>query len=105
MGKPTGFLEYEREVGRVEPPEERLWDFREFSGEKRDSSGRRSYSSGLGARSRASSGPEAEARRGHVATPATTPWHTASYNQGYETGRFAVQNGLFRHAERPVPPC
>ncbi|MGN0203399.1 MAG: glutamate synthase subunit beta [Coprococcus sp.] len=30
MGKPTGFLEYERETGRVIPPEERIQNFKEF---------------------------------------------------------------------------
>ncbi|QNM05447.1 glutamate synthase subunit beta [Qiania dongpingensis] len=30
MGKPTGFLEYERETGEVMPPEERVRNFREF---------------------------------------------------------------------------
>ena len=41
MGKPTGFLEYEREVGRVESPEERLWDFREFHGQLSEEAQRR----------------------------------------------------------------
>ena len=30
MGKPTGFLEYERKVGRVTPPLERIQHFHEF---------------------------------------------------------------------------
>ena len=30
MGKPTGFLEYDRETARVKPPLERISDFREF---------------------------------------------------------------------------
>jgi len=30
MGKPTGFMEYEREVGRAEEPEKRIGHFREF---------------------------------------------------------------------------
>ncbi len=30
MGKPTGFLEYERENGRVIPPEQRIKNFKEF---------------------------------------------------------------------------
>ncbi|MCD7867333.1 MAG: glutamate synthase subunit beta [Clostridiales bacterium] len=30
MGKPTGFLEYERETARVLPPKERIQNFREF---------------------------------------------------------------------------
>ena len=30
MGKPTGFLEYERETGRVIPPEERIQNFNEI---------------------------------------------------------------------------
>ncbi len=32
MGKPTGFLDYGRENGRVLPPEERIKNFREFHG-------------------------------------------------------------------------
>ena len=37
MGKPTGFLEYGREVGRVESPEERLrdWNFTDSFRRKR----------------------------------------------------------------------
>ena len=30
MGKPTGFLEYERETGGVISPEERIQNFNEF---------------------------------------------------------------------------
>lgn len=30
MGKPTGFLEYDRKIGKVRKPEERIQDFREF---------------------------------------------------------------------------
>ena len=30
MGKPTGFLEYERKVGRTAPPLERIQHFHEF---------------------------------------------------------------------------
>ena len=30
MGKPTGFMEYERELGKAEAPEERIRHFREF---------------------------------------------------------------------------
>ena len=41
MGKPTGFLEYGREVGRVESPEERLRDFREFHGQLSEEAQRR----------------------------------------------------------------
>ena len=32
MGKPTGFLEYQRKVGQVETPERRIQNFREFHG-------------------------------------------------------------------------
>ncbi|HJB92049.1 MAG TPA: glutamate synthase subunit beta [Candidatus Eisenbergiella merdigallinarum] len=32
MGKPTGFLEYQRKIGPVEAPEERIQNFREFHG-------------------------------------------------------------------------
>ena len=32
MGKPTGFLEYERRDGRTADPKERLGNFREFHG-------------------------------------------------------------------------
>ena len=30
MGKPTGFLEYERETGKALPPKERITNFNEF---------------------------------------------------------------------------
>ena len=30
MGKPTGFLEYEREVGKNREPKERIKDYNEF---------------------------------------------------------------------------
>ena len=30
MGKPTGFLEYERETAKVLPPKERIQNFNEF---------------------------------------------------------------------------
>lgn len=32
MGKPTGFLEYERKTGKVIPPKERIGNFKEFHG-------------------------------------------------------------------------
>ena len=30
MGKPTGFLDYEREAAKVLPPKERIQNFNEF---------------------------------------------------------------------------
>ena len=30
MGKPTGFLDYERETAKVLPPKERIQNFNEF---------------------------------------------------------------------------